>query len=551
MISRIHVFFLGLVILFASPVKADWVNRTGAESAPNIAEIYIFEDHVRVKLEVYIEDLRTFEELVPDAMLRNPDKNRPSIKHRMHTFANERLQFVTGDGIKLPAILELVEPRLRVDRQSTYGAKIDPLTGEKVKEAPEDKRVLYAEIIYPFPENGRSVQPQQLQIIPPRETDGSAAANIGFVVFQGAVPVIDYRYLAQAEMLNINWQDPWYTQFDNKNLSRHHKYPLMLYLYVEPRQVRLESLMRYGDIADMTGFEFTSPDLNAEEKNRLLLEHVKKYFSNQNTLRIDGIATYPSSVRVDLLSITLSGLKSNSVATETDESSLLVGVSQQHTIEGLPQKVESRWQYFSPRVDFIPTLVTDPVSPLPDFINESAPVLGWRNFLKKYEDPVIQPITVGAGWSINIPFLGETTIISAMPEQQEALIIVDRVLENLRIAFLEKEPTHLTSALVKVLSTKRVDALRNELKKLFSPTISSGGVGSIEAFDEIRIDTLRELYDPNGFSVPVNGSARIAASHWGHVDRRKIQYQLLLDLVQHEGEWRLSDMTVIDMKPVK
>ena len=41
-----------LLLVLASPAKADWINLTGAETAPNIAEIYVMDDHVKVVLEV-------------------------------------------------------------------------------------------------------------------------------------------------------------------------------------------------------------------------------------------------------------------------------------------------------------------------------------------------------------------------------------------------------------------------------------------------------------------------------------------------------------------
>jgi len=60
-------FFL-LVSLFSCSLisRADWINLTGSETAPNIAEIYVLDDYVRVQLEVYVGDLEKFEELLPD-----------------------------------------------------------------------------------------------------------------------------------------------------------------------------------------------------------------------------------------------------------------------------------------------------------------------------------------------------------------------------------------------------------------------------------------------------------------------------------------------------
>ena len=50
-----------LVLLFCDWVtpphaRTDWINLTGAETAPTIAEIYVLDDHVKVVLEVYIRD---------------------------------------------------------------------------------------------------------------------------------------------------------------------------------------------------------------------------------------------------------------------------------------------------------------------------------------------------------------------------------------------------------------------------------------------------------------------------------------------------------------
>ena len=61
MLTCSRLFVLVALILTAPVSRADWINLTGAGTAPNIAEIYVLDDHVRVKLEVYIGDLEKFE----------------------------------------------------------------------------------------------------------------------------------------------------------------------------------------------------------------------------------------------------------------------------------------------------------------------------------------------------------------------------------------------------------------------------------------------------------------------------------------------------------
>ena len=547
MTIRIFTAIVFLILIFTSTLaRPDWVNLTGAETSPNIAEIYVLDDHVKLVLEIYVGNLEAFDELIPDDWLKDSSIKRAPVEERLQNFADNKFQFITDTGEKLSANLILLEPRLRIDRKSRFAGKINPYTKQRIPEAPEDKRVLYVEINYPF-----KSKPETLTIIPPLDEEGRALVSIGFIAYHKSVPIIDFRYLGQTAKLNLDWQDPWYTKFDNKNLTRHHKYPLMLYLYVEPRQVRLESLMRISDIAELTGFNVEDFNASVEDKHQLLIKHIKNYYANKETLQIDGDSFKPDSIRVEFLNATLSGLKVIDVTTAVDKYSLLVGVSQQYLIETLPQKIESRWEFFNQRIDRIPVIVTDPVGPLQGLIDKDDPEFGWQNYLKKYSEPVIHPVEDETGWSISIPFIGEIKLFNQMPDQQEALSIVDGVLENVRIAFIEKEPGNFSRELGKVISAKQADVTKNELAKLFSPKVTGGAVGAVQAFNDVQIVNLQELNNPDGFSTTVNGSARISARHWGHVDQRLVKFQLLLDLIEINNQWRLADLTVIDIKETK
>ena len=59
------LLFISLVITSLLPFTAlaDWINLTGAETSPNLAEIYVVDDHVRVVLEAYVDDLDVYDKL--------------------------------------------------------------------------------------------------------------------------------------------------------------------------------------------------------------------------------------------------------------------------------------------------------------------------------------------------------------------------------------------------------------------------------------------------------------------------------------------------------
>jgi len=78
-----------------------------------------------------------------------------------------------------------------------------------------------------------------------------------------------------------------------------------------------------------------------------------------------------------------------------------------------------------------------------------------------------------------------------------------------------------------------------------------GGVGEVKSFADLTIKDIQPISEQDGFRVITTGSAVIQAMHWGHTDQLQVQFQLLLDLVEVDNQWRLADVTVIDLKGSK
>ena len=102
LMNRIYffrAFTLFILLITASiPAQSDWINLTGTEASASIAEIYVLDDHVKVKLEVYVGDLSSCEELIPDDWIEDPEIKRPALEERIEHFANTTLKFFTDDG---------------------------------------------------------------------------------------------------------------------------------------------------------------------------------------------------------------------------------------------------------------------------------------------------------------------------------------------------------------------------------------------------------------------------------------------------------------------
>ena len=390
LIYFLRAFALFILLITASiPAQSDWINLTGAETSANIAEIYVLDDHVKVKLEVYVGDLSSFEELIPDDWIEDPEIKRPALEERIEHFANNTLKFITDDGKTLPAQLVLVEPRMRVDRRSPFAGMINPYTRQRVPEAPADKRVLYAEIIYPF-----EGKPQHITMVPPLDDEGRAEVTLGFIAYHKSVPVIDFRYLGAPAKLKLDWSDPWYSKFDNPNLKRHHKSALMSFLYVEPHEVRHEVLIRVKDLEEWMDLGLRGKEYIEIDELDDLKQRIGSFLLSKNIVKVDGEALKPILDRSNYVTVGISGIQILEQPQRLEISTAIVGVIIAYLTEGMPQQVNVDWELFTDQVQQVPATATDPAGPLPTFLTPDDNVHTWTNFLKNYTPPTVAQVAV-------------------------------------------------------------------------------------------------------------------------------------------------------------
>ncbi|MCP5111732.1 MAG: hypothetical protein GY953_12955, partial [bacterium] len=177
---------------------------------------------------------------------------------------------------------------MRKDRKSPFAGMTNPYTRQRVPEPPQDKRVLYAELIYPF--QGR---PARLSFVPPLDAEGRATVTLGFIAYHKVVPVIDFRYLGAPAHLNLDWDDPWYTRFDNSNLKRHHSSALMSFLYVEPYEVRHEILTRVKDLEEWMDLGLRGKEFIEVDELEPLKQRIGEFMLSKNPVHVDGEALKP------------------------------------------------------------------------------------------------------------------------------------------------------------------------------------------------------------------------------------------------------------------
>jgi len=595
-----HTALVLCALLFGSTARADWINLTGAETAPNIAEITVFDDRVEVALEVYVGDLKTFEPLIPDDWVKHLEVERPPLPERLKHFSERGLRFVTDKGEVLQAELRLAEPRLRKDRYSPYAGMVNPYTRGKVPEAPADKRVLYAELVYPFP--GKT--PRSLTISPPLDVDGSPLASIGFITYHKSVPVIDFRYLGAPSTLTLD-QDPWYSKFDNPVLSRHHKDALMSFLYVEPYEVRHEILTRVKDLTAWMDLGLRGKDHIELDELEPLKQRIGEFMLTKNPVTVDGKVLRPILDRTNYIRVGLNGIQILEAPERLDVASAIVGVIITYITDGMPQEVDVDWQLFTDQIQRVPATSVDPAGPLPTFVTPDDHVHVWNNFLKDYEIPTVQPIEVAGslgairipivtllclagllaavGWAVansrkhkplRLPLaagalclataaaaypyasftVGRPALMAGEIDDERAAALLETLLKNVYRAFDFREEEDVYDKLALSVGG---DLLADVyLQNRRSMSIQQAGGAQAKVKEVVVEEASAKRIDANGLGYAIHGqwTALGTVGHWGHVHQRKNRYDAVLTIAPQDGVWKivaleLNDEQRIDQSP--
>ena len=585
----VSVFLLSAVSLLTtvSQGHADWINLSGAETAPNIAEIRILDDRVNVRLEIFVGELKTFADIIPDDLLNKPIEGRPGEAERLKRFSEKIFSVRDANGSFLLAVPKLVEPRMRVDRRSPFAGMINPQTGRPTPQAPADKRVLFAELDYPF-----DGQPESLTIVPPRDENGNTIATIGFIAYHKSVPIIDFRYLSRATDLRLDWDDPWYTRFDDPNLKRHHQNPLMSFLYVEPRRIRHEVLMRVRDLQEWTDLGIAGQQVIPVDRQDHIGERAIDFIKTRLPLQIDGLSAEPVAWRSAFLNLSINGIQIIEEPADLDMSTAVVGISLTYPIDSLPQSATVSWDLFNDRIERVPSTTIDPAGPFLTFVEPDFPKIEWTNFLKKYTYPVAISVSVGRELTVTFPLLSVILIVAAigavvlvfrargvsrrisifaaviciagavfcrqmalidirnpfapLPDETASARIINAVLDSVHSAYLQVLDEKLDRDLETVVSLDSFAETKAELTRAVAIKIAGGGTASVHTVEDLTVQEISARENGNGFRALAEWTGLASGGHWGHMHRRRIRFRAILEMGELDGNWKLTGITVLD-----
>lgn len=553
---------LFLVLLCVGPVRADLVSPYGGETAPSFAELMVLEDRVRVVLEIDRADFPFF--VAPE------DGSGTGLAER-----TGRTMRIEANGTPLVPVTRVVDLRQRKTRQTSATPLVAP--------RPRSAEVIYAELEYPF--QGR---PEAITFIPPLDAQGRPLASIGVLAEHMGVAVTDYRYLSQRETMRLDWEDPWFTRFDNPNLTRHHASPLMSFIAVEPREVRHELILRLSDLERWVDLPLANTEEIGEAEMLIVADAAARFLEDRNPLYVDGSEAEAADIRVSRISVGVEGLRVLAPDALTPRRTTLLGVILSYPQPMLVGQVKMEWGLFPDGVTAVPVTLSDPTGGVPAQVRPDDRSVVWTNHLKTWQPLATEPVVLQAGTVLRAPLLSVGLVLLAillaglavkgahkarrlvaagiaialagaaspvtselrLPlsrglEVETAANVLSGLVENAGVAALETQKDAFFGALAPFVAEANQAAVGGEILRGLTVTLPSGARGRVEEINELVVEEVGAPADDGSQTVLAHWTATLSGGHWGHQHRRNITYRALVEITPQDSTWMLSGLTVL------
>ncbi|MBW2667994.1 MAG: hypothetical protein JRE13_17025, partial [Deltaproteobacteria bacterium] len=283
------VGLIASVAVSSATARADAIVRSQAMLASTIAEFFITENGVAVELEIGLEDIAAFENLLPDEIYEELDRPPLPWRERLERFFRHDFTIEADGGPPLAGQLIEIGPRPRIQR--------DDITGEPLADPDAEQIAIFARLQYHL--EGR---PARLTLHTPNTRNPT---SVGFVAYHRQIPINDFRYLTHSQEIQLDWDDPWYSSFSSKSMRRQYAAPMSGFLYVEPYEVRKEIILRPKDLQAWIDLGLADRDTIPKEMQPELLRRIGEFLRGHQRVEIDGRRIEPELARVNFLERTL------------------------------------------------------------------------------------------------------------------------------------------------------------------------------------------------------------------------------------------------------
>lgn len=556
---------------FSGPsVRADWNSTTTIESVDTRISVDVLSKGVKLSVRMSETGMQQLLENTADDSRLPPQLGE---QERLNRYAAHIIKLEVQENI-LQATAKMVLPQEDIDSNSST----------------QSEKIYQAKVFYAFPES----QPSRLLIAPDFELLKKPGDNFAIAVSHNGLPVIDHGVISADEYLLLNWDDPWYSHFENEALKRDHNDPVMAFLYVESNKLRSEVVVRVQELAHWMPLGIADDQMIKKGEFEGLKQRVGQFILQKNQVYADNALLKPTLERVGYIRMGAEDIQAYQPTSAQQPETTLIGVSLTYSLKDYPTSIKWHWGLFSSAIKSIAIRAYDPVGVFDSYVTSDFPVFEWENQLEEIGYPTLKAVPVERadsqfydeylGWLIaaivlsillfavliiyrkknwlyvmlgmyvtagivfvSVPMLRNAVIRSSI-EQQPAQVqdaLFHQLLWNVYQAFEEKQESTVYDQLALSVSGDLLESLymKNRRKLLVAGSAWS-------KINDIKMQSVIPETDYQGSGVSYSCEWVVIGEvvHWGHQHRRENLYRAKIQLQPIEGYWKIVGLQSLDQQ---
>ena len=362
--------------------------------------------------------------------------------------------------------------------------------------------------------------------------------------------------------------------------------PAMVFLTVEPMEVRVEVLLSLLDFIQPLGIDANPRSVVPVEVQQTIAGRAKKMVTDTVSVVVDGREAIPLLARTDFVNVAATGVSTRQEPQPEPLDTAVLGVTLAYGVERPPSEISLRWQVFPKPETAIPAVWTDPTTSERSELTPERPVLTWANDLSGFAPPPVRAVQVDpprwplaslllavlagvtfpiAGrrrleWVIWIglavaivlyPFVrGPIPGLSGWaPARTQTADVLDDLLTNVYRSFDLRDEEAIYDRLAVSVTGEQLTEVYLENRRALELENRGGARASIDEVEVLEVRSVRSDGE-GGFLADATWNVSGSVNHFGHVHYRQNRYDAMIHLLAVDGAWKIRGIEILDERRV-
>ena len=367
--------------------------------------------------------------------------------------------------------------------------------------------------------------------------------------------------------------------------------PVMVFLSVEPYEIRQEILIKAGTVLKFLDPENNSPVIPVKDQEELK-QSISDIIVEKSILRVSKQELKPVEIKSHFVRLSRGGVSIRESPMQENSDECIIGITCLYDVESFPDSIHFNWQFFPDSAKVIEVSVVDPHGALTAMLDQQNHIIKWGSRLSGFQLPKVEPITIEQYpfpvvsvlmWFIGLlfllwsyfrkklrirrfwvmvfialaflcyPFVRAETVVPFLPEwkpsEERTSIILNDLMTNVYRAFDRRKESDVYDRLSMSVTGDQLTEIYLQNRQAMALENRGGaraGVDEVKILEVHNIDYARN----DGFVADAAWTVRGSVNHFGHTHYRQNQYRALVTFHNDNNIWKISSIEAIDEKRI-